>query len=193
MDSVLVWLVQRLLGKGGVIRIFLSFIARFGYFLYIIYGLVEWVRPGRDRLKRRHSLLYTLFSVIIGSVTSHLIGWLWFRPRPFARHREIDNLIPHQANASFPSNHSALSFAIGLHLLSGKCRHGAALFCMSLLIGLSRIYTGVHYVSDVLGGFLLGTASYFAVKDRAWPVGLADWLCRRWGIWEVSWTRGKKK
>ena len=69
---------------------------------------------------------------------------------------------------SFPSGHSALStVAYGILALlvihsdlprSLKRAIVAALVVLILLVGLSRVYLGVHYPSDVLGGWLSGTA-----------------------------------
>ena len=56
-----------------------AWIARFGYLAYVLYGLVEWFRPGRmaDTLYRRRTLLYCLFSVGLGSALSFVIGRIW--------------------------------------------------------------------------------------------------------------------
>ena len=64
----------------------LTWITRFGYWLFILYGLLEWFRPRpiAEQIKRRKTLVYCLFSVILGSSVSWVIGKIWHRPRPFA-------------------------------------------------------------------------------------------------------------
>ena len=96
----------------------LTWITRFGYWLFILYGLLEWFRPRpiAEQIKRRKTLVYCLFSVILGSSVSWVIGKIWHRPRPFAC-GDAAALVPHKANASFPSNHSMNSLAI----LSNGC------------------------------------------------------------------------
>ena len=85
----------------------------------------------------------------------------------------------HQHGYSFPSGHSTMSMTFGLllfFLLYSKVSQGyrAALivFCIlfPLLIGFSRIYLGVHYFSDVMGGFTLGI---FWVMLLAWKIGIS--------------------
>ncbi|MGE0171587.1 MAG: phosphatase PAP2 family protein [Oligoflexales bacterium] len=58
---------------------------------------------------------------------------------------------------SFPSNHAAnaMAFAASFYFLGAK-RLGQLLIPLAFLVGFSRVYVGVHYPSDVLGGFLLG-------------------------------------
>lgn len=101
------WLIAR---RRTWLRI-LTWITRFGYWLFILYGLLEWFRPRpiAEQIKRRKTLVYCLFSVILGSSVSWVIGKIWHRPRPFAC-GDAAALVPHKANASFPSNHSMTWF-----------------------------------------------------------------------------------
>jgi undecaprenyl-diphosphatase len=58
---------------------------------------------------------------------------------------------------SFPSGHAAASISIALTvLLTGPELLGAALLALGVIIGASRVYLRVHYVTDVLAGQLLG-------------------------------------
>ena len=178
-ESRWITVLQRSLGKFGWLSLLLGIIARFGYLLYILYGIAEWFRPGsyRERQGRRHTLLYCLFSVLVGSTVSLFTGFLWRRQRPFVADRNVKAIIPHRANASFPSNHSANSLAISLQLLRTQPAAGLAFLAWSLVIGFSRVFCGIHYATDVLAGFGLGILSYIAVRRRAWAQRLAAQVC----------------
>lgn len=68
------------------------------------------------------------------------------------------------ASTSFPSGHSTTSFAIAISLTISTRRTDAAwvgwlAVSWATLVGLSRIYVGVHWPTDVLGGFALGAAA----------------------------------
>jgi undecaprenyl-diphosphatase len=82
------------------------------------------------------------------------------RQRPFRAHPGIVNLVVPQDEYSFPSGHTAAAtvaaflFSIALPVLT------PLFFLFAVLIGISRIYLGVHYPSDVLMGFTLGVASF---------------------------------
>ena len=79
------------------------------------------------------------------------------RARP---HHSVDSLdvLVHIPDAfSFPSGHAAASISIALTvLLTGPELFGAALLALGVIIGASRVYLRVHYVTDVLAGQLLG-------------------------------------
>ena len=65
--------------------------------------------------------------------------------------------IPH--SDSFPSGHTATSFACATVLAALVPRAAPALYVLALAIGYSRIYVGVHWPLDVVGGALLGVAT----------------------------------
>lgn len=88
------------------------------------------------------------------------------RARPAFAHA-----VSHAAGASFPSGHATTSFvAFGLLalLVPRRAKLPAALVAVAAvaLVGFSRVALGVHYVSDVLGGWLLGAA--VLVAGEAW-------------------------
>jgi undecaprenyl-diphosphatase len=110
--------------------------------------------------KRRHAAVMGL-GVWASSFSSELAKNLYHRPRP--------DLVPHMAyvySGSFPSGHSTLSAAAYLILavlvasLEPRRRTKALAFGVAALVlvtvGLSRIYLGVHWPSDVLAGWCLG-------------------------------------
>jgi undecaprenyl-diphosphatase len=66
-------------------------------------------------------------------------------------------LVERSADPSFPSDHATAAFAIAAaFLFHGMERRGLAFLSAAILVAFSRIYIGTHYVSDVLGGVLIG-------------------------------------
>lgn len=83
------------------------------------------------------------------------------RTRPWVLFEEVRRLIPDPGDPSFPSGHSANSMAAAFAILlnGAKKRYGVAAVTLAVLIGLSRLYLGVHFPSDVAAGLLLGVLS----------------------------------
>ena len=78
------------------------------------------------------------------------------RPRPFMLNSAVQLLIPAPEDYSFPSGHTAVSFAAASVLLFQKSKGWLPALLMAGLIAFSRLYLYVHWPSDVLGGALLG-------------------------------------
>lgn len=125
-------------------------------------------------LHHRHELMLFIWIVIGTALVNDVLKNLFHRARP-ALHRIVE------ANGfSFPSGHSmaafslygVIAFLLWKHISSAFGR--GLLICIStfmiMMIGISRIYLGVHYPSDVLGGFL---ASGFLL-------GLSIWVYQRY-------------
>ena len=82
-----------------------------------------------------------------------------------ARSRPYDCILGLIPLITYPSGHTAASFAVGA-LLFRKLpkRYGIPALVLAALIGFSRLYLGVHYPSDVLAGALLGTGISYAAE-----------------------------
>ena len=112
--------------------------------------------------KMRSAAMFVMVSVVGGAVLSTLLKMGYNRPRPDL------TTMSEQFTASFPSGHAMLSAVTFLTLGALLARFaptrrlqvysitGALL--LTLLVGSSRLYLGVHYPSDILAGWCLGSA-----------------------------------
>ncbi|MET9292146.1 phosphatase PAP2 family protein [Streptomyces sp. NPDC003077] len=80
------------------------------------------------------------------------------RPRPFKEHAGLEVLIPGKTDFSFVSDHATLTMAVAVGLFIAHRKIGLVGLGLALLEGFCRVYMGVHYPTDVIGGFALGTA-----------------------------------
>lgn len=172
--------------------------------LLIVWGIpVNWRRrmlqPGEIEIiqERRAVVLWTAIACLLAYAVNLLIEQFVFEPRPFVGHK-VHLLIAHAADSSFPSDHTAWSFAVVGMLVFAflplflpvkykrdekRRRFDAALrgklflfiivaLVIGYLIGLARIFVGVHYPGDVLGGAFDGLVAAYLVT------GVRHWLSR---------------
>ena len=99
----------------------------------------------------------TLLATVIANVTAFGIKQATGVDRPPVRYPEPDALVHVPADGSFPSGHAATSFAAAAFLAHRAPRHSAiALYALAAGIAFSRVYVGVHYPLDAIGGAALG-------------------------------------
>ncbi|MEE1755545.1 phosphatase PAP2 family protein [Streptomyces sp. SP18CS02] len=80
------------------------------------------------------------------------------RPRPFYDHQGLEVLVAGKTDYSFVSDHATMAMAIGAGVFVAHRKFGFAAIGLALVEGFCRVYMGVHYPTDVVGGFALGTA-----------------------------------
>lgn len=103
--------------------------------------------------------------IITAGINSVIIKNLIGRIRPFEYSSQIIPAVGQLPDSSsFPSGHTAISFAVALILLRADKRIGIPAVIFAALIAFSRIALRVHYPSDVIAGFLLA----FAVSTIIW-------------------------
>jgi len=85
------------------------------------------------------------------------------RPRPFAEY-DVMLLIDHPSDPGFPSSHASSSFALAQSLYFVDKGWGTVAFVMAGLVALARVFVGVHYLTDVLAGTVIGLACSFGIK-----------------------------
>lgn len=174
-------------------------------FLLFVWGLpVRWrrssLRQGESEIlhERRAALVWLLVACALSFGLDSLLALFYYEPRPFVAHK-VHLLVQHAADASFPSDHAAWSFAVvGMLLfaflpfftLSRRTRDGTyndssiqpnhtliyklvwfvlIAFVIGCIIGYARVFVGVHYPDDILGGAIDGLiAALIITLVRRW-------------------------
>lgn len=124
-----------------------------------LYGLVFFGFFGTPTAQ----LTAKLAAVSVGAACgiAGLTKWITARERPEG--------MSERRNSSFPSGHAAGAAAVAVLIQRRHERLGALAWLIALWIGLSRIYLGRHFPTDVLTGFLLGgIASWLVLRGERW-------------------------
>jgi len=120
----------------------------------LLLGLWFSGRAG-EREGNEKAVLASLLSLGVVNLVVKLFNLVYFRPRPFDE--LVVNLLfykPH--DSSFPSNAAAVGFALFMAIFMVNRRASIPFFALACVLSLSRIYVGVHYPTDILGGAIIG-------------------------------------
>ena len=141
---------------------FFIFIAEYTLALLIFAMLFYWfTRVKTNRLM----VIAALLSVALAEIIGKSISMLHFNYQPFVVLSDVNQLIEKEVGNSFPSDHTIIFFAVCFTLFFFKSRFKYFWVGLALLVGLSRMWVGVHYPADVLtGAFVAVGSAYICYK-----------------------------
>jgi undecaprenyl-diphosphatase len=141
----------------------MEYVGEYGLLLAMVL-LVVWCwwsvrrRGGEDAASSVAALVWAPLAAGVAVLVNVPIRGFVERPRPFLTHEGLDVLVSGKTDYSFVSDHATITMAMGVGLFVANRRFGLFGLGLALLEGFCRIYMGVHYPTDVVGGFALGTA-----------------------------------
>lgn len=151
----------------------MGFVGEYG----IMFGLVAVGLWGWWSVRRRGSaedsvtavaaLAWAPLAAAVAIVINIPIRGFVERPRPFVDHEGLEVLVLGKTDYSFVSDHSTMAMAIAVGIFLAHRALGYAALALALTEGFLRVYMGVHYPSDVIGGFALGTAATLLLAPLA--------------------------
>ncbi len=118
----------------------------------------------------RHDLLQLVVSVLIATALARIIHDGWPTPRPAVLDMGFQHLV-HSASPGLPSNHTTLMASIAFATFGTRrlAPLGFPLLTLTLLVGLSRVYLGIHFPLDILAALPVGAAgAWLAWRTRPW-------------------------
>lgn len=135
---------------------YLSYVVTIFVGLYVCFYLPIRRSEPIDRLRSMAQGGEVLVASCATWFVVQVIKVLVAHPRPFLVLTNVNLLVPGQMGYSFPSAHAAMTFAVATVVYFYHKRLGQLLYAFALVVGMSRIYVGVHYPTDVLVGALIG-------------------------------------
>lgn len=172
--------IHGLAGRSSAVDDLMSFVAQDLLYAVLLVLIALWFR--RDGLRAG---LAAGLGAILAVVIAGIIGDIHYSARPFVA-GHFSPLFSHPGDASFPSDHlCALGGVTGGAWMSSRLL-GVASAVLAALVAFARVYAGIHYVTDVVAGFLIGIASgvvvWYAIRPAMPLVDQVDSELRRRGL-----------
>lgn len=159
-ESILLWVQEHVRSEKVTPLIQkLTHLGDYGL-LWIVFSLILMVNK-----KTRKTGAMSLGSICLCFLINNMIlKNIVDRDRPYEVLNELKILIERQPDSSFPSGHAANSLASAIVFYKMfKKKSGVSILIAGLVMALSRVYVGVHYLSDVLVGIGVGIVSGLSV------------------------------
>lgn len=118
------------------------------YLVYLYFSKHDLFRPALYVVMAAFAIELPLYLILKNTIR---------RVRPFNAHDEVENMVYPLDEFSFPSGHTAAAFVVAMIIAHFTPFLAVPIFLFAFLVGMSRIYLGVHYPSDILGGIVFGT------------------------------------
>ena len=181
-DQALFGAINSLAGRSSVLDHLAVFGARYLIFMIVLlaFCLVFVSRVAAQRRLNLKIVIGAALSAGWGYLIDLLIAALVNRPRPFTIGLGHDIYSTMISSSSFPSRHTTIAFALATMVFLGHKKFGAALLILAALVGLSRVFVGVHYPVDIIAGMLIGAGVAYLVAKFLLPIFKA----------KVNWSDG---
>jgi len=130
-----------------------------------IWGLIAlalWFNLPYPELQ--HIVLHCALAIAVSLVIYLPIKFLTKRARPYDSGLDVVPLVPPLDKYSFPSGHTMNNLAVALTLASYFPRLALPAFLIPPVLGILRVLFGVHYLSDIVGGTLLGVLAFWLAR-----------------------------
>ena len=125
--------------------------------------------PGPSGRDRRTAALRTVAALSLTVAAVEAVGRVADRSRPFTSRKTSAPLVVHRPGRSFPSRHAACAAAMATVAFPTARRFGWLMGGLGGVLSLSRVYVGLHYPSDVVGGWLVGVSTGLLARAVAPP------------------------
>lgn len=132
------------------------FLAEYMVYILALIILAYWFTGAR---KSRVMVIQAMIAFVIAEVTGKIAGKFHLNYQPFAALPDVNKLIDHTVDNSFPSDHTILFFSICFSFWLVRKKTGWLWLILAFCVAISRIWVGVHYPFDVAVGALIGCIS----------------------------------
>lgn len=176
LDERLFFLINGLAGKSAGFDEFMTILVG-DYFIPLLLAMVLfalWFLGINAQVRERYqrTVFCTAAGVGFAAAVVKLMNLGLDRLRPFEAHPDTVNLLFYACtDPSFPSNSTAAAFAFATGAWFGNRKVGALLLFLAIVWSFARVYCGIHYPLDIIGGAAVGILVAFAA---VWVLRLVE-------------------
>jgi len=145
------------------------FSARFFPWVLIGAFILRLVFEKNWRVRFYDFSLVFLSAILARGIVSEIIRFFYYRPRPPIV-LSIQPLIPVPGSPAFPSGHATVFFALAMALFFISRRWGIWFFVSAVIIGVARVFVGVHWPLDIVGGAVIGIVCALILRKLLPPL-----------------------
>jgi len=134
--------------------------AKYLFILSLIISAIYFIRAPRET--KKEILILAIFTLPLTLLISLIAGHFYMNPRPFVVLNFIP-LVPHLPDNGFPSDHMLLVSAVAMLFSFFSRKTAMWLWIIAFLVGISRVYVGVHNLVDILGSLVIAFICAYVV------------------------------
>lgn len=130
-----------------------------------------WLAGATEEERRRNqrAVLMIALALLLANALIKDLAIIYFRPRPFAT-EEVKLLFYRPSVSSFPSVPTTMAFCFAAGVFVANRKIGKFMCVLGSLYGLARVYAGVHYPLDVIGGAAIGIGAVYMIQRLAFII-----------------------
>ncbi len=156
MDNItLFFSISGLSHHSQILDNLMIFITQYLIYLTFLFMLILSLKGG---FQERKTLILVILALPVAILLIKVIHIFYLEPRPFVTFHLVP-LTDNKPDWSFPSRHTTIMAVMAFSYAYFKSKWSVFFLSLMILVGLSRVYVGVHYPLDIFGGFVVGAIS----------------------------------
>jgi undecaprenyl-diphosphatase len=174
MNSALFDAINELAGHSAIADDLAKAAARYLVMVVAAIVAIHWVMGrGQQRATNQAMVAGAVVAALLSLAAASLIQHFYAHPRPFVDRQDVLLLLNHGADPSLPSEHAIVAFSLaGAALWPRRLVLASGLLLAATVVGLARIYAGLHYPADIAAAAGVGLVASFLTVGLARPFAM---------------------